>query len=308
MRKVDVMRRILQTIYFISTVTLLILYSHNSTAQRPCTTNFSESGEWNTGKGFRTWVEFVEADENRAFQAVGRFVATEGLLGLTTNKDIGTITAYQEDNGKRSPFIATFSKVSGGKIRVEASMQLARGLRAPVAAMRDWLCKVIEEAVPEGQLIGSENDEGSGVEIRTSTGDVKLAASVGEFRQVALGPVLLFFYDFRSARAAARSTDQQLRLVIRKKTDPSTGYVLVRFKSDAGDDRRSIKMGSAGKLLKMGVTGAGELAPDEDWTIGFTSSQESPGAWIVTPKEPLKPGEYGLWDVKGYGVAAFGID
>lgn len=280
-----------------------VVYGKNS----PCIANYSVDGEWSTGKTFRSWIEIPDADESRAFNAIGRFIATEGnLLGLSTNKEIGVITAYQEDFGKRSPLSVTFSKTKDGFVRVEVATRLAPGLRAPT--IRAWLCKLLDEALPAGQRASSQADRASGIMLRTSSGDVPLSVTVGKIRKAGFGPVLLFFCDLPGAQALVRTAEKQLNLLVSASVDPSNGYLLVRFESDAIEKMRTVKMGSMGDLLKIGVTGKGDLAPDKDWTVPFSTSQESPGVWIVTPEAPLKAGEYGLWNVDEYGVASFGIN
>jgi len=287
---------------------ICFLWTGLAFADRPCLTNFSESGDWGTGKKYKTWIEFAAPNESAAFQAIGRFVATEGMLGLNANRDLGLITAYQDDNGRQSPLTVAFSRPSEGIVHVDVAFQLARGLRTPGAAARDWLCQVAEAGVPPGQVSGAGAGESSGIVLRTSSGEVPLVATVGQLRTVNAGPVLLFYYDFAGARAATRSDSTRPTIVVRAQEDPKKGYVLVHFKSDLSDQRRSVKMGSAGKLLKMGITGKGDLAPDEDWTIPFTTTPESPGVWILTPSTALESGEYGLWEIQGYGVAPFGIN
>ncbi|MGV8040524.1 MAG: hypothetical protein AB2L07_10740 [Thermoanaerobaculaceae bacterium] len=284
------------------------LWAFQASADRPCVINFSESGDWGPGKKYRTWVEFAAPDESSAFQAIGRFVASEGMLGLNANKDLGLITAYQDNDGRQSPLTVAFSKPTTGQVRVEVAFQLAGGLRSPVAAVRDWLCQVAEAGVPPDQRAASGTAETSGIMLRTASGDVPLTATVGQLRKGGFGPVLVLFYDFPGARTPTRSNSQQPAIVVRAQEDPKRGYLLVRFDSDADDDRRSIKMGSAGKLLKMGITGKGDLAPDPDWTVPFTTSQESPGVWVISPSVALKAGEYGLWEIQGYGVAPFGVN
>ncbi|HQT95256.1 MAG: hypothetical protein B7Z62_08290 [Deltaproteobacteria bacterium 37-65-8] len=292
----------------ISTIAICFLWAFLAYADRPCVTNFSESGDWGSGKKFQTWVEFAAPDETAAFQAIGRFVATQGMLDLNANKDLGLITAYQDNDGKKSPFTVTFSKPTTGHVRVEVMFQLAGGLRSPAAAVRDWLCQVAEVGVPTDQRAGSGAAETSGTMLRTASGEVPLAATVGQLRKGGFGPVLVIFYDFPGAHAPTRTDNKQPSIIVRVKEDPQKGYLLVRLDSNAKDDRRSVKMGSAGKLLKIGVTGKGDLAPDLDWTMPFTTSQESPGVWVVTPSAPLKPGEYGLWEIEGYGASLFGVN
>lgn len=285
----------------------LILVASAAQAQRACQDNFSESGEWSSGKSFKTFVEARDTTYEKAFLTVARTIAAEGFLGLTSNKDIGVVSAYQEDNGKKSPISAVVSDSGAGSVRVEATISLARGLRSPAAAMRDYLCKIVEPALSESEKATS-GSQSSGIALRAGAAEVALPVVVGEFRKAGVGPVMVLYFDFEDARAEARSSDRRPSLLVRAQEDPVRNLLLVRCDSDEDDDRRSVKAGSAGSLLKIGVTGKGDLAPDKDWTLPFSSTLEGQGVWRVTPNSDLQPGEYGLWDVKGYGVALFGVD
>lgn len=284
----------------------VLLASVPAYAGRPCVDNFSESGEWATGKSFRSWVEYEGVDESSGFTALGRRVALDGWLGLTASKDVGIIAAYQEDNGKKSPLNASFSRPVPGRIRVEVSFQLARGLRAPTAALREDLCKLLESAVPAEQLGAASGAAPSGIALRTANGDIPMTTIAGDIRKAGFGPVLLFFADFRSEKADARASSRRPVILVRSEKSPADSYLLVRYEVD--DGVRSVKVGSAGSLIRMSVGGTDDLAPDEDWTIPFTTEQEGPGVWLVSPRSDLKSGEYGLWEIAGYGAASFGVD
>jgi hypothetical protein len=288
-----------------SVAVLLILAAVSAKAERPCVVNYSESGQWSTGKSYKSWVEFSGADVDAVLVTLGRLVASEGWLGITANKDLGLVTAYQEDNGKKSPVNGTVSQPQPDRIRVDVTFQLARGLRAPSAGIRDGLCKLLEGTVPADQQ-ASETETGSGIFLRSESGDVALETTVGEFRKAGFGPVLLLYFDFEPARAAVRTSDRRPALVLRTEDDPTAGYMLIRFETD--ERRRSIKLGSAGSIIRAGFTGDGDLAPDKDWTRPFTATQEAPGVWRVQPERDLEPGEYGLWQSEGYGAASFGVD
>jgi hypothetical protein len=252
-------------------------------------------------------VEATETTYDQAFAAVGRAIASEGFLGLTTNKDIGVISAYQEDNGKKSSISAVVSEAAPGIMRVEATFSLARGLRSPTGAVRDYLCKIVEAAVSPKQKAALA-EAAPGVFLRDGDNNSTLAFTVGEFRKAGFGPVMVLFFDFPGARASTRSSLRRPALFVRSDRDPSKDFLWVRCDTDRDDDRRSVKLGSAGSLLKMGVTGKGDLVPDQDWTLPFSATAEADGYWRLTPNADLVSGEYGLWDAKGYGVALFGVD
>ena len=132
--------------------------------------------------------------------------------------------------------------------------------------------------------------------------------ATGDYREAGVPPVLLVFNDFAGARAAVRSSSRRPVLVVRSKDDPARLYAIVKCEADAVNDRRSVKLGSAGTILKMAFKGGGKLPPDKDWTIAMSSRQDTGDFWLLTPERDLEPGEYGLWDIDGSGVALFGGD
>lgn len=281
----------------------LVAFSDSAGAQSACQANFSESGQWSSGKSFRTHLDTSDTTFDQAFRAAAQAIAAEGFLGLTTNKDVGIVSAYQEDNGKKSTITATVSETDSGAIRVEATFSLARGLRSPIGAVREYLCKIVEACVPEGA--GSRS---SGMSLSSGGDELSLISTVGEFRKAGVGPVMLLFFDFEGSEAEVRSTDRRPSVLIQADSDPASSFLWVRCETDSKGGRRSIKVGSAGSLLRASVTGEADLAPDEDWTLPFSSTLEEPGVWRLTPTTDLAPGEYGLWDVEGLGVALFGVD
>ena len=285
----------------------LALMASAAHGQRACQESFTESGEWSSGKSFQTFVVAQGTTFDQAFLTVARTVASEGFLGITSSKDVGMVSAYQEDNGKKSPITVMVSEQGTGGVKVEVTIKLAKGLRAPAAAMRDYLCKVAESVLSDSEKAASGPGAPS-ISLRAGAEEVPLSVVAGQFRQAGGGPVLLLFFDFEGARAEARTGDRRPSLLVRAQHDPAKSYVLVRCDADEEDDRRSVKAGSAGTLLKMGVTGKGDLKPDKDWTLPFSTTAESEGVWRVVPTSDLEPGEYGLWDIQGYGVALFGID
>ncbi len=273
-------------------------------AQRACLDNFTESGDWSSGKSFKTFVEAKETTYDKAFLAVARELATAGLLGLSSNKEIGVVSAYQENSGKKSTMTVVVTE-STGSIRVEATFHLAQGLRSPSAAVREALCGAVEPALSEAQRSASGADS-SGIALRVGEKDVPLPVAVGEFRKGGFGPVMLLYFDFAGTRAEIRSGNRRPSLLVRSANHPNETYLLVRCEPKG--DKRSIKVGSAGSLLKSAVTGGGDLAPDQGWTLPFSSVQDGQGIWRLTATSDLPPGEYGLWDIQGYGVALFGVD
>lgn len=84
---------------------------------------------------------------------------------------------------------------------------------------------------------------------------------------------------------------------------------MVKLETDLEEGRRSLKMGSAGKILKLAFQGGNELPPDKDWTVPFDVTQGEADIWIITPISTLAPGEYGYFEVEsGSLLYDFGVD
>lgn len=275
-------------------------------AARPCVENFSEVNEGNGGKVFKDFIDVKGTTAEKVYSVLGRELAKAGWVGLEVNKDIGLLSGYIEVRGLKATSQVSATETEPGTLRVEIIQRLPKGMRATTAAARDGMCESLDLILPKGERADPGSD--ASISLKKDGGNTPLKSVVGQFRQAGFAPFIQLYYDFAGARCDTRTTDKQPVLLVRGNTDPARMYVLVRCDADKDDDKRSIKIGSAGKLLKAGFTGAGELAPDEDWTVPITSTEESPGLWRVAPSGVLKPGEYGLWDVKGYGVAFFGVD
>lgn len=120
---------------------------------RTCQENFEESGEWPTGKSFKSHVEVTGTRLDKVFLAIGRSIGMEGFLGVTTNRDLGLISAYQESRGEKSIVTIVISDVGTGAFRAEAVFRPGRGLRTTEAAVRGFLCRALEAAAPIGPRV-----------------------------------------------------------------------------------------------------------------------------------------------------------
>lgn len=292
-------------ISFISLAIIFFVLTPSAEAGRACVENFSESGDRNTGKNFKSFIE-TEGDPMLAFQSVGRAIASEGYAGINASKDLGLVSAYQETNGKRSTINTTVSESQPGRIRVDIVFQLAPGLVAPTTAVKDGLCKVLESVLSADQRAAAAAQ--SSISLRSEAGDTALVMMAGALRQSGMFPVLKIYSDIEGARSAVRTSQRQPTLVVREDEDPSKKYQLVKLDPDESGNLRALKMMSGGKLLKAAFTGKVDYAPDADWTIEFTAQQEAPGVWRVSPTSSLEAGEYGLWDLEGMALAPFGVD
>ena len=275
-------------------------------AARPCVENFVEVNEGNGGKVFKDFIDVQGTTAEKVYVVLWRELAKAGWSGIEVNKDIGLLTAHIETRGLRLTTQVTATETEPGTLRVEVIQRVPKGVRVATAAARDGMCESLDLILPKGA--GTDPAADASISLKREGGNTPLKSVVGQFRKAGMAPFIQLYYDFAGARSDIRMADKRPALLVRAKTDAAKMYVLVKCEADKGDDKRSIKIGSAGKLLKAGFTGAGELEPDEDWTVPLTSTEESPGLWRLAPTVDLQPGEYGLWDVKGYGVTFFGVD
>jgi hypothetical protein len=298
-------RTLVTSTIFMSVAALSLAATPAAAAGRACADNFSESGDRNTGKSFKSFLE-TEGNLTAAFQAVGRAIASDGWAGISASKDLGLVSGYQETNGKRSPINATVSELQPGRIRVDIVFQLAPGLASPAAAVKDGLCKILESVLSADQRAAAAAQ--SSISLKNETGEAALVMMAGALRQSGVFPVLKIYSDIEGTQSPARTRQRQPVLLVRESDDPSKKYQLVKLTPDESGNRRALKMMSGGKLIKAAFTGKVDYAPDVDWTIEFTSQQETTGIWRVSPRTDLEPGEYGLWDLQGMALAPFGVD
>lgn len=280
-------------------------------SERQCAASFSETGDWNTGKTFKSFIEIRGVSRADVVERIGQEVALTGFQGVTANKDIGVISAYSSaaSSTKQSPLNVIVKETAPGTLRAEVVFQLLGGLRAPSASIRDEFCKILEAALPETErAAAAAAAQSERPRLKTASGEVSLTEQVGAQRQAGMGFALLIYLDFQGASAAARTSDGRPTIMLSGRENPQDRFLLVTLDPDQGDGRRSLKLGSAGSLLKMAFKGGGsDLLPDRDWTVPFSAAQEGPDLWRLTPTKELKPGEYGLYDKAAYMVFGFGV-
>lgn len=294
----------------VASILALVVVARPVSAGRPCVDNFSESGDWGSGKVFRSFVEFSSQEPNRALVALAQKITTEGYLGVSADKELGIVSAYQETNQKKSVISGTVTAPSEGHVRVEVSFHLAPGLRTQVKALQQTFCDYLEAAVPgeAREAMAKAGAASSGVRLAKASGAESLEWAGGTEREAGGPFAVLVFLDFAGSSAAVRTTDHRPVVLLESKGDPSGKYLLVRTEVDRDHQARSVKFGSAGQFLKAGVTGQADLKPDKGWVIPSELTKAEEGFWHLVPKENLAPGEYGVWDVEAASLAGFGVD
>lgn len=130
----------------------------------------------------------------------------------------------------------------------------------------------------------------SDVVLCTNGGNLKLASIQGSPSSTYAYFTVLMYMDYPGLKSDRRIKDQRPSILIMSESKPTGRYFFVRAKPDRGDNVRSVKMG---RMKMFAVNSIG--SPDKDWTIEDEVMEEKPGVWRLTPKQNLKPGEYGLW-------------
>ncbi|MDQ5988232.1 MAG: hypothetical protein CSYNP_03990 [Syntrophus sp. SKADARSKE-3] len=104
------------------------------------------------------------------------------------------------------------------------------------------------------------------------------------------------YIEFNGNSAKIRIKDRMPSLLIKFDRDPHNTHWLVKMKPWDSHPIRVVDLPSVGRW-----GGYVSNEPDPSCNIEYTSAEENPGIWRVTPKIKLEPGEYGvfLWDGSG---------
>jgi hypothetical protein len=128
-----------------------------------------------------------------------------------------------------------------------------------------------------------------GVVLVDAKGDHKITYTPGNFSHTFAFVTALFYADFPDKHADLRIVGNAPTIWIRIE-NPKGRVFLAKAKVNERTQNRSVKMGRSGYGSVSSV-----MIPDSDWTIPFTSTERGEGLWELSPKEPLKPGEYGIF-------------
>ncbi len=130
---------------------------------------------------------------------------------------------------------------------------------------------------------------GEGVWLRMQGAEAPLRSVQGDFSTTYAFVTVLFFLDFPGLHADLRIADTQPTVVVRVAKDPRGRVFFVQAESNKKDKTRSVKVGRGSPFgMKSWST------PDSDWTVECDAKELQPGLWEMTPKKPLKKGEYGV--------------
>ncbi|MBI1751873.1 MAG: hypothetical protein HY014_05430 [Acidobacteria bacterium] len=129
-----------------------------------------------------------------------------------------------------------------------------------------------------------------GAALSDGKGDHKLTSIPGNFSHTFAFVTALFYADFPDQHAEFRAAGNTPTIWIRIDTNPKGRVFLVKAKVNERTQNRSVKVGRSGFGSVSSI-----MVPDSDWTVPFTSKDHGDGLWEITPKAPLKPGEYGIF-------------
>lgn len=273
-------------------------------AAQPCADNYSETGDASTGKTFKTVLDVKGTTADKAYVAIGRYMAKEGYLNIAVNKEIGLVSAYKELSGKKISLNVTVSAEDPVALRIEPILTSAPGLRF-TTGISTWLCDLLAETLPPNEKADASQPA---ISLSAEGAPKVLLPLAGALRKTVFMGVRLYYFDFAGAASSIRATAKRPVLLLRSTANPSTSYVLVKCEADGDNNKRSVKLGPTGRLKGKGLSGVGDYEPDEDWILPTTSTEVQSGLWSLVPSQDLKRGEYGVWNVRDYRVALFGVD
>lgn len=114
----------------------------------PCEDSFRQEGvPLVTAIIFRTSQSFANVPPARALDRLARAVQAEGFVGMQVQRDLGSITAYQETSGSgREQMLRVVARPAGRGSRVDAVFQIQQGQVAAEAHVRPAMCRIVGAA------------------------------------------------------------------------------------------------------------------------------------------------------------------
>jgi len=135
------------------------------------------------------------------------------------------------------------------------------------------------------------------VVLSTSSGEFDLKPVEGDVKTIVAPFVgMKRFIVFSDLNASTRTKDRLPSVVIATERNPSEKYWLVKLDQDDDEDAldRSLDVQSPGAW-----GGVLSSAPEDDFIVDCSVSEDKPGLWRFTPEKNLKPGEYALYTSRG---------
>ncbi len=119
-----------------------------SAVAAPCEENFSESGNFFTGKVYKTWADIPDVKFASAYQGAYLYTVKDGWKILQSDKEMGVISAAQSAsyaNGKVIPLNIAIEKLGAGS-KILLTYSTPAGAMSPEDAVKQHFCKTIAAA------------------------------------------------------------------------------------------------------------------------------------------------------------------
>ena len=118
---------------------------------RECAKNFTYDGSFFAGRTFKTHQFVNGVSKDTAMVRATKFLAIEGYSIISSDKEMGLISASQTvsyGQGKTVPLNVSISSKGKG-VDVSITFSISGGLTTPVNSVKDTFCDIID-AVQEG--------------------------------------------------------------------------------------------------------------------------------------------------------------
>jgi hypothetical protein len=160
----------------------------------------------------------------------------------------------------------------------------------PHPSMVGKAAPTLPESVEDNHQGRTDGTPATTVTILDGERRIKLDSAPGTIGRTWVYFSTLFWADFPGKQSACRVMNTRPTFLISMEKTPRNRLFLVRCRVNRSDANRSVKLGQAGIFTYKGIN-----APDRDWVIPVSITEERPGLWRVVPEEALPPGEYGYY-------------
>jgi hypothetical protein len=132
---------------------VIVVPSFAADDQGGCASNFSVSGNFLSGKGYKTTVTLPKVNSRIAFKRAYASLTKNGYQIVQSDKEIGSISASQQvtapDGGKTAPFNALVESASGSGSQIVFTYSTSGGLWASEDSIRDEFCKITSDVLAQ---------------------------------------------------------------------------------------------------------------------------------------------------------------
>lgn len=113
-----------------------------------CEKNFKVSGiPLVTAVSFKSSQSFPKVKQAQALKRLAQAIAAEGFSGITVNKELGAIDAYQDTSGSgRLQTLRVVARSQGGGTLVNAVFDIQPGQVTTNDVVRTGMCQIIRSA------------------------------------------------------------------------------------------------------------------------------------------------------------------